>query len=139
MNRLSKLRIVLSLTAIFVAGGVTGAVVASKIVWRKMADAAFSQQRMADRWCGELQSKLKLSPNQMARIRPIVDDTLCQVKTMFTEQLPAAISNSNCRIECVLTAEQKPKFKEMIREHDAWMHQRLDEHTNAQPACKPRP
>jgi len=137
MKPLSKLRIVLSLTAIFLAGGVTGAVIAGKIVWRKMA-ASFSQQRMADRWCGELQSKLNLTPDQMARIRPIVDDTLCQVKSMFTDQLSATISNSNCRIECVLTAEQKLKFKQMIREHEVWMHQRLDEHPNSAPVCKPR-
>src|ERR1051325_2467388 len=138
MNRLSKLRIVLYLTAIFLAGGVTGAVLTGKIVWGKIA-ASFSHERIADRWCGELQSKLNLTSDQMARIRPIVDETLCQVKSMFTEQLSATISNSNARIECQLTAEQKPKFRQMICEHEAWMRQRLDERTNAPPVCKPRP
>ncbi len=132
MNRLSKWRIGLYLAAIFVAGTVTGVVLTCTVGWRLMS-AAFSEQKMAEHWCAELQSKLNLNPDQMQRIRPIVNDTIHEVRTNLTERLSTMISNCNARIEHELTPEQKVKFEELVREHETRMRQRFEEPTNSVP------
>ena len=80
MNSLSKLKISLYLAAIFLAGAVSGGFVTSKMMRRALADPP-NQEQMASHWCAELESRLALTPDQLKKIRPIVNDALAEIKS----------------------------------------------------------
>jgi Spy/CpxP family protein refolding chaperone len=132
MNRLSKLKITLYLAAIFLAGAVTGGIVLMT-VGRYMMFSPPGREQMAARWCGELQSELSLTPEQMQKIKPIVNETLDQVKANLMQQLSTTVSNCNTRIANELTPEQKVKFKRMIDEREEMMRRKFGEKTGRSP------
>jgi len=115
MNRWSKLKVASYLSAIFLAGAATGSVLTYSTECHKLYKAP-CQKDMAKTYCSQLKSKLKLSSDQCKKIDPIVDDTLAQVATILSDQLSTTISNSNARICCQLTPEQKAIFHAMIQE-----------------------
>ncbi len=126
MNQLSKLKISLYLTALFLAGAITGGFVTSKMMRRAMASPP-DQEHMAARWCTELQSRLALTPEQLNRIRPIVNDALAEIKITLSDRLSATFSNSNARIACELTPEQRTQFEQMTRECQDFMQKKFRE------------
>ena len=130
MNRFSKLKIASYLVAIFLAGGVTGALV-MVVVAKRIISAQMKPEKMADRWCRELETTLKLTPEQFQKIKPIVNDTLDQLRSVMTEQLSTTISNGNARIAGELTAEQKVKFEQMVKEREEMMRRSLGQKTES--------
>jgi len=132
MNRWSKLKIGSYLSAIFLAGAATGSVLTYSTVCHKLYKAP-CQKEMAKTYCSQLKSKLKLSSEKCKKIDPIVDDTLCQVAAILSEQLSTTISNSNARISCQLTPEQKAIFRAMIQEREEAIRKKLDDKAVAAP------
>ena len=119
MNR--KLKISLYLAATFVAGVATGFFAAFQMARHFMPP----REAMAAHWCGELQSKMNLTPAQMAKIRPIVDDTLAEFKTSMCQASLANLSNCNARIALQLTADQKVKFEQIQKEQQDFIRSKL--------------
>jgi Spy/CpxP family protein refolding chaperone len=109
------LKITLSLVAIFLAGAVAGAFVGFKVAHQSMSNPP-SQEQMAARWCAELKCKLALTPEQLQKIRPIVEETMAEIKTSVGDRMSCSLSNSSSRIACVLTPEQRVKFEKMMKE-----------------------
>jgi hypothetical protein len=125
MNRLSKLKIASYLTAIFLAGAATGSVLTYSTECHKLF-APPCRKDMANRYCSELKTKLKLSADQCRQITPIVDNTLAQV----SEQVSNTIADSNARICCELTPEQKAIFRAMIKDRDELLRKKLEKAGN---------
>jgi Spy/CpxP family protein refolding chaperone len=132
MNGPSRLKITLYLSAIFLAGAVTGALILS-IAWRHFMFGPPHPDKMAARWCGELQTELNLTPEQVQKIRPIVNDTMDEVRTSITHQLSTTISNCNTRIAAELTPEQQVKFQKLIKEREEMMRQKFGEKASDTP------
>jgi Spy/CpxP family protein refolding chaperone len=107
MNRMRKWKISIYLSALFLAGTVTGAFLTVKVGRHFMSPA-----RMTERWRGDLQLKLKLSPEQMQQIAPLLDE----FRVVMGAHMLESMSNCNARIAAVLTPEQKVKFAEIERE-----------------------
>lgn len=126
MNSLSKLKISLYLAAIFLAGAVSGGFVTSKMMRRALADPP-NQEQMASHWCAELESRLALTPDQLKKIRPIVNDALAEIKITVSDRLAVTFSNYNARIACELTPEQRKQFEQMTRECRDSMQNKLKE------------
>ena len=132
MNRLSRTKIALYLAAIFVAGVVTGAF-GLFAVGRHMMSNPPHQDQMAARWCGELQSELNLTPEQLQKIKPIVSETLDDVRVNLMQQLSTTISNCNTRIANELTPEQKVKFERMVKEREDMLRRKFGGPTGEPP------
>lgn len=115
MNR--KLKISLYLTAIFAAGVVTGIFISYQVARYMMP----SRDKMASRWCGELQSRLDLSPDQMANIRPIIDGALTDFKVDLTRDMLGSLSNSYVCVAQQLTPAQKPKLAQFQKEQEQFI------------------
>ena len=109
MNPMSKLKIGLYLTAIFAAGFVSGVFVTVQVGRHMMP----SQAKMASRWCDDLQSKMSLTPLQVEKIRPIIDDSMGKFKNGVSNDILLNLSNCNARIAVELTPEQKIRFEQI--------------------------
>jgi Spy/CpxP family protein refolding chaperone len=125
MNR--KLKISLYLAAIFAAGVVTGLFISYQVVRHMMPN----REKMADHWCGELRSKLNLTPEQMQKIRPVVNDALTDFKNNLSCQMLFSLSNCNARVVMELTPEQKAKFEQIQREQQEFIRTKIGGETSS--------
>ena len=127
MNR--KLKISLYLAAIFVTGVVTGMFISYQVVRHLMPN----RERMADHWCGELQSKLNLKPEQMQKIRPIVNKALTDFKNNLSREMLLSLCNCNARVVLELTPEQKAKFERIQMEQQEFIRTKIGGETSSPP------
>jgi len=120
MNRLSKTKLILYLAAIFVAGGVTGAMVALKADKQATTEAP-RVARLETRYLRDrFQSKLNLTPEQSQVIEPILEkmsDDLKSVRQDCSKRIAAVMKASYDQIAKKLTPEQRKKLEEMQKEH----------------------
>jgi Spy/CpxP family protein refolding chaperone len=132
MKHMSKWKISLYLAALFLTGAVTGAFVALMVA-RHMMFAAMRQEAMAAHWRGDLEVKLRLTPEQMQKISPIINDAMTTLRTAFADQILATLSNCNARIAVELTPEQKAKFAGIEAQQQEFVRKRFrDETGNSQ-------
>jgi len=111
-------KVVVAFIAVFVFGGAIGAVGALRFC-RQAAPpptppAQFGWQLMR-RWVAS--NQLDLTPEQKAKVRPIVFETAESLRrlrrdTLYSEQV--ALERMQDQISALLTAEQRAKFNEMI-------------------------
>ena len=124
MKYLSKGKIVLYLAAIFVAGGVTGAVLG----WRETREKEWerpTQTKMCDWFRKRLQEKLGLNPDQVQQLEPLLQKrvkAMEEVHNRTVQQIDELLRSSDDEIAVALklTADQRAKLQEMgknRREH----------------------
>lgn len=111
MNRFRKLKIILYIAGIFFAGIVTGVFISFQVARHMMP----TQARMAERWSGESQTKLALSPEQMQKINPVIQNTLSGFRDTLAADALLSLSNCNAQIAVELTPDQKVKFEELAK------------------------
>lgn len=116
--KLPNWKVSLSLVAIFVAGTVTGSVITLRIV-KRMA----SQQSHFERWpeliLSRLQTKLALTSEQTARIKPAVEQAARQLRELRSTagaSIYSTLQTLDGQIERELTPEQQPQFEQLRRE-----------------------
>ena|SRR5258706_8060588 len=112
---MSKWKISLYLTALFLAGVVTGAVLTQQI-GRRLMMKAMRPEAMAGHWCRELEGKLHLTAEQTRKITPIVSEGMTEFKTSLAERMMTGLTNCNARIAVELTPEQRTKLAEIEKE-----------------------
>ena len=122
MSSLSKTKLILYLLAIFVAGGVTGAMVALKADKQMMTEAP-RPARLETRYLRDrFQSKLGLTPEQSLMVEPILEkmsEDLKSIRQDATKRISAIMKTSYDQIAKQLTPEQRKKLEEMQKErHD---------------------
>ncbi len=124
-----KLKASLYLAAIFIAGVVTGMFISYQVVRHMMP----SQEKMAARWTGELQSKLDLTPEQVQKIRPIIDAALVDSKKNLSQEMLSSLSNCNKQVALELTTEQKTKLAQLQKEQEKFIRTKIGGETSASP------
>jgi Spy/CpxP family protein refolding chaperone len=118
MNNVRSGRIIFYAALIFLAGFVTGALLApilGRPFMRPPAPHEMSQHMLA-----HLQSILQLTDQQRAQIKPLVEKTGADMETIHRETMHrvlARLAETHAQISALLTPEQKIKFKEMEAEH----------------------
>jgi len=118
MNKAPAARIALYAILIFVAGAVTGALVAP-IIGRSFMRLPDSHQ-MSHVMLARLRSGLDLTDEQMAKIRPLVENACGDMETIHRETMQRVlnrIAETNAKISAFLTPEQRVKFEKMQVEH----------------------
>jgi Spy/CpxP family protein refolding chaperone len=110
-------RIVLYAGVIFLAGLVTGALLAP------MAGRTFLRhpgpEQMSREMMSRLQSRLQLAPEQKTQVQPIIDRTsadMVAIRRETTKRVSKRIEETNREISVLLTPEQKVKFDKMEAE-----------------------
>ena len=124
MKYLTKGKIILYLAAIFVAGGVTGAVIS----WRETREKEWerpTQTKMCDWFRKRLQVELGLNANQVRQLEPLLQKrvkAMEEIRTLTVQQIDELLRTSDAEIADALklTADQRAKLQQMgknRREH----------------------
>jgi Spy/CpxP family protein refolding chaperone len=122
-----KWRLGLYVLAIFLAGGGTGAF----ITWRTCQGRAAmppSPVEIGARLRAQFQSRLDLTPEQVSKINPLIDQAMHRVEAIRTDTAShvfANVSNLHEQVLLVLTPEQKAKFEQLERERRDYLRQRF--------------
>jgi len=125
----------LYLALIFLAGGISGAAVA----WNSARHRSFGDRKewkgrsrtmrdVCDQMRSRLQSRLVLTPEQAARIDPILDQTAKEMDAAHRrtiEQIEQILQKSDEEIAKYLTEEQKAKLQEMEKERREFKDKRF--------------
>ncbi|PYK96260.1 MAG: hypothetical protein DME19_20285 [Verrucomicrobia bacterium] len=126
MNHLTKNKIIVYLATIFLVGGITGGVLGwtrAQERWSHPPDG----KTICDHVLLRLQSELKLTPEQVRQIDPILEKRAKQMDAIHSrtiKEIEALIRNSNEEIASVLTPEQQQKLKQMEREREEFFRKR---------------
>ena len=126
MNKPWKL--VLLLAGIFLAGGVTGAFVALKVVRERIAQRPGPEQ-WAPLHLKRLAERLELKPEQQEVLRPIIKrnmDELNRLRTYAMGETRSVIERMEREGSGQLTPEQRTKFDQMNKEFRERAKQRMN-------------
>lgn len=118
MNKSRALRITLYAILIFIAGAVTGALVAP-MIGRSFMRLPDSHQ-MSHLMLARLQAGLNLTDEQTVKIRPLIENACSDMETIHRETMQRVLdrmAQTNIKISAFLTPEQNVKFEKMQAEH----------------------
>jgi hypothetical protein len=121
MSNVTKGKAIFYLVAIFIAGAVCGTIV-GYTTGRQQAVSPARQKEMSDKLLQRLQTRLSLSPEQFAEIKPIVEQNSAAMQAIHRESWQRVSDNfkkMNARIAGHLTDDQKEKLEAMESERCA--------------------
>jgi Spy/CpxP family protein refolding chaperone len=124
MSRALLWKLIAGFVLVFIAGGVTGAFFAAAHVRHFMSGPprpGMAAERMRER----LRMELKLTPEQLAKISPIIDKAGTQLEQIRTEtgrRVHETFAETHREISKDLTEEQRTRLQEMRRRHQRWLH-----------------
>lgn len=136
MNGALKWKLAFAFLLVFVAGVTTGGLLSTLHMRRHFLGPPHSGA-VGDRMREHLRRALDLTPEQAAKISPIVDATSAKLEAIRIEtaqRVRTAMEESERQISPELTPEQQKKLQNMKREH-----QRILMHHGFMPAPPPPP
>ena len=132
MTSLGKRKLAMYVLAIFLAGGGSGALIAWQ-VFQRMPIVPVPPAEIGARLRARFQSQLALTPEQMQKIDPIIDQAMRRVEAIHPETAShvfANVSNLDEQVRAVLTPEQKIKFEQLERGRRERLHQKFGPETH---------
>ena len=126
MKLLSKPKLTLYLLAIFVAGGVTGALISNKL--RKPDYSVMPPAEIAQRIHARLHSKLHLTPEQFQVIDPVIEKESHEIAAAHravSDNILGIISNAHAEFIGTLTPEQKATLEKMDADRRERFHKMM--------------
>jgi Spy/CpxP family protein refolding chaperone len=123
MSRALQWKLIAGFVLVFIAGGTTGAFLATahaRHLFVQSHQAGFVATRMKER----MRAELDLTPDQVARISPILDKTanqLQQIRNDTGRRVHQTIIESHQQISAILTEDQKKKLQQMEMRHRRWL------------------
>jgi Spy/CpxP family protein refolding chaperone len=124
MNGALKWKLIAGFLLVFAAGGVTGAFVAAATTRHHLfatRHLGIAAERMRER----LQAELNLTPDQLAKISPIVDKAAAQLESIRKDtarRVRDTFAETHQQIAADLTPEQRTKLERMRERHRKFMH-----------------
>ena len=123
MNKSLRWKLIVAFVLIFLAGaacGFFGAIHMHQAFFARMAPGSMAQH-VKER----MRAELKLTPDQMLKISPIIDRAASQL-TMAREQTMRSVheifSQTHREMQPLLTPEQRVKLEEMEKRHSRLLH-----------------
>ena len=133
MTSLGKRKLVAYVAAIFLAGAGSGALIGWQVC-RRLPAAPLPAVEVGARLRALFQSRLNLTPEQVTRINPLIDQAMRQVEVIRRETAShvfANVSNLHEQVLLVLTPDQKAKFEQLELERREYLRQKFGRETNA--------
>src|ERR1035437_9981574 len=132
MSSLGKWKLGVYVLAIFLAGGGSGAFVGWQMC-RRTPIALVPPAEIGARLRARFQSRLDLTPDQVQKIDPMIDQAMRRVEAIRKEtasRVFANVSNLHEQVLAVLTPEQKLKYEELERERREYLRQKFGPESN---------
>ena len=127
MTSVGKWKLGVYVLVIFLAGGGSGALIAWKVC-RRMPAVPAPPAQIGARLRARFQSRLDLTPEQVQKVEPMIDQAMHRVEAIRQEtarQVFANVSNLDEQVLTVLTPEQKLKFEELERQRREYLRQKF--------------
>jgi hypothetical protein len=140
MNRALQWKLITGFLLVFIAGGMTGAFLgaayARHLFFEFHHDPAVMSSRMRDR----LRTELKLTPEQVAKISPIIDKTaaqLAEIRRDTGRRVHEVMINAHREMAANLTDDQRLKLQEIESRHRRWQEHGFRRHGRFPPPESP--
>ena len=139
MNRALQWKLIAGFLLVSIAGGITGAFVGGSYARRHFFELHHPEQ-IAARMKERLRTELNLTPEQAAKISPIIDKTTAQLRDIRRDtgrRVHEIIADAHHQMAAELTDEQRQKLTQMEERHRRWRHSRF--HDSSDEASSPTP
>ncbi len=133
MNAVAKWKLGLYVLLIFAAGAGSGGMIAWEI-GRKTPIPPTPTPEIAVRLKARLQDRLQLTPDQVTKISPMIDEAMRRLEGIRREtatQIFANVSNMHEQVVQVLTPEQRVKFEALEEERHQYLRTKYGAATNS--------
>jgi Spy/CpxP family protein refolding chaperone len=133
MISIRKRKLAIYVLGIFVAGAGSGALVAWQVS-RRIPDTPLPPAEIGARLRTRFQSRLSLSPEQVQKIDPMIDQAMHRLDAIRRETATSIFGNVATLHEqmlTVLTPEQKAQFEELERQRRQYLQQKFGPATNS--------
>src|SRR5215510_3259218 len=97
-------------------------------------------ERIAGRMKERLRAELNLTPEQLAKISPIIDKTTVQLRDIRRDtgrRVHAIITDAHQQMAAQLTDEQRQKLTQIEERHRQWRHRRFHDDSDEAPSATP--
>lgn len=127
MNQALKWKLIAGFILVFVAGGISGAFLGG-LYARHLFFGFHHPGQIGARMKERLRTELNLTPEQMAKISPIIDKTAAQLRDIRRDtgrRVHETIAESHRQMAANLTEEQRQKLQQIEERHRRWHHGRF--------------
>src|SRR5437762_10904637 len=139
MNRALQWKLIVGFILVFIAGGITGAFlggVYARHLFFEFHQPALIGARMKER----LRTELNLTPDQVAKVSPIIDKTAAQLQKVRQEtgrRVHEIMTEAHQEMAANLTDEQRQKLQQIEERHRQWRHRHFHESPAEMPSATP--
>ena len=122
MNGALKWKLVAGFVLVFLAGGIAGAALGG-LYARHLFFEFHRPGRVGDRMKERLRAELRLTPEQVAKVSPIVDKTAAQLQEIRRDtgrRVHDIMAEAHKEIAANLTDEQRLKLQQIEERHRRW-------------------
>ena len=136
MNRTLRWKLIAGFVLVFVAGIISGAFLGGIYAQHhffRLHHPELIGARMKER----LRAELNLTPEQVAKISPIIDKAAMQLRDIRREtarRVHETIAEAHRQMAVNLTDEQRQKLQQIEERHRRWHHHRLHEFPEPSPS-----
>jgi Spy/CpxP family protein refolding chaperone len=138
MNRAVQWKLIAGFLLVFVAGGITGAFVGGSYARHQFFEL-HHPERIGGRMKERLRAELNLTPEQLAKISPIVDKTTAQLRDIRRDtarRVHEIIADAHHQMAAELTDEQRQKLAQIEERHRRWRDHRFHDSSES-PSATP--
>ena len=124
MNGALKWKLVAGFDLVFVAGGIAGAALGGWYT-RHLLFESHRPGHLGDRMKERLRTELRLTPEQVAKVSPIIDKTTVQLREIRRDtrrRVHAVMTEAHKEIAANLTDEQRQRLRQLEEQHRRWRH-----------------
>ena len=141
MNRALQWKLITGFLLVFIAGGMTGAFFGEMHARRLFFEFHHNPGVMSSRMRDRLRRELNLTPEQVAKISPIIDKTaaqLAEIRRDTGRRVHEIMINAHREMAANLTDDQRLKLQEIELRHRRWHHGRGPQESPAtEPSASP--
>jgi Spy/CpxP family protein refolding chaperone len=138
MNRALQWKLIAGFVLVFLAGGVTGAFVGA--AHARYFFFEFHRGVIGERMRDRLQRQLDLTPEQVAKISPVIDKTaakLQQVRRDTGQRVREIMTEAHQQMATNLTEGQRQKLQQLAERHGRWRRHPWPRKTTPEPPVSP--
>jgi len=129
MNQALKWKLIAGFILVFVAGGISGAFLGG-LYARHLFFGFHHPEEIGARMKERLRTELNLTPEQVAKISPIIDKTAVQLREIRRDtarRVHETIADAHRQMAVNLTDEQRQKLQQIEERHRRWRHRGFHE------------